>query len=60
MTKKIQRKKALDKALSEKLFKLGVSYGTQLRKIAGAKYAQDIAIKVAKNIIKELGKRRKQ
>ncbi len=52
MTKKIQRKKALDKALNEKLFKLGVSYGKQLRKIAGAKYAQDIALNVAKNIIK--------
>lgn len=52
MTNKIQRKKAIDRALNEKLFKLGVSYGKHLRKIAGAKYAQDIALNVAKNIVK--------
>ncbi len=49
---KIQRKKALDKALNEKLFKLGVSYGKQLRKIAGAKCAQDMAAVVAMDIFK--------
>jgi hypothetical protein len=50
MTRKIQRKKALDRALNEKLFKLGVSYGKQLRKIAGAKCAQDMATAVAMDI----------
>lgn len=47
-----KRKLALDRALEKKLYKIGEKYGKQLSKIYGKKYANDIAIQTAKNIIK--------
>lgn len=54
-----KKKQALDAALNKKLYKIGYSYGKQLRKIAGNKYAQDMATAVAMDIL-NLNKKKKK
>ena len=46
-----KKKQSLDAALNKKLYKLGHSYGKQLKKIMSDKYAQDMATTVAMDII---------
>lgn len=48
----MKRKQALDNALNKRLYKLGTAYGKRLTQLYGKKTAQDMATRVAKDILK--------